>query len=346
MCGARGVAACDGRQALHVRAEQLGEGAGLGLAQLRELGGHVGDRAVVLAELDAPGARPGADLADLGGVPRAASTPASAATRSCGAPAARTCAAAGPRRSVDALGGEPVDAPSPPRARRGSAARRRRGRRTPCPNRGPACVGEQVVPRRAPPTARAARGASRTRPLRPRSARRGGGGPPAPDSSSSAATGRRGARPLLHEQPGDGGAGAALRMPRLGPGTRVHDGLRTPADGGRVHDGNRIGVLFTTPVLPISPRDRQSRPPCQRGRVSGLTVGPGRYPADMSRAGLGTPPPATPAPPVDVPEAGLPTMRDPARIPRRLGLTGALMMGIGALGAAPCPCRTRCSGCG
>ena len=32
--------------------------------------------------------------------------------------------------------------------------------------------------------------------------------------------------------------------------------------------------------------------------MSGLTVGPGRYPADMSRAGLGTPPPATPAPPV------------------------------------------------
>ena len=32
--------------------------------------------------------------------------------------------------------------------------------------------------------------------------------------------------------------------------------------------------------------------------MSGLTVGPGRYPADMSRVGLGTPPPATPAPQV------------------------------------------------
>jgi alpha-1,6-mannosyltransferase len=57
----------------------------------------------------------------------------------------------------------------------------------------------------------------------------------------------------------------------------------------------------------------------------------------MSRAGLGTPPPATPAPPIDVPEAGLPTVRDPARIPRRLGLTGTLMMGIGALGAGALP---------
>jgi alpha-1,6-mannosyltransferase len=57
----------------------------------------------------------------------------------------------------------------------------------------------------------------------------------------------------------------------------------------------------------------------------------------MSRAGLGTPPPATPAPPVGVPEAGLPTVRDPARIPRRLGLTGTLMMGIGALGAGALP---------
>ena len=67
VCGARGVAARDGGQALHVRAEQLGERRGLGLAQLRELGRHVGDRAVVLAELHAPVAR--CRLADLRGVP-------------------------------------------------------------------------------------------------------------------------------------------------------------------------------------------------------------------------------------------------------------------------------------
>ncbi|HEX5811991.1 MAG TPA: polyprenol phosphomannose-dependent alpha 1,6 mannosyltransferase MptB [Pseudonocardia sp.] len=57
----------------------------------------------------------------------------------------------------------------------------------------------------------------------------------------------------------------------------------------------------------------------------------------MSRVGLGTPPPAAPAVQVGVPEAGPATIRDPARIPRRLGLTGALMMGIGALGAGALP---------
>ena len=57
----------------------------------------------------------------------------------------------------------------------------------------------------------------------------------------------------------------------------------------------------------------------------------------MSRVGLGTPPPATPAVQVGVPEAGPATVRDPARIARRLGLTGTLMMGIGALGAGALP---------
>jgi len=57
----------------------------------------------------------------------------------------------------------------------------------------------------------------------------------------------------------------------------------------------------------------------------------------MSRVGLGTPPTVTPAPPAGASEAGLATPRDPARIPRRLGLTGALMMGIGALGAGALP---------
>ena len=40
-------------------------------------------------------------------------------------------------------------------------------------------------------------------------------------------------------------------MPRLGPGTRVHDGLRTPADGGRVRDGNRVGAFHNTSVTYI-----------------------------------------------------------------------------------------------
>ena len=41
----------DGGQPLDVPAEQPGEDLGLGLAQLGELGGDVGDRAVVLAQL-------------------------------------------------------------------------------------------------------------------------------------------------------------------------------------------------------------------------------------------------------------------------------------------------------
>ena len=45
------VAVGDGGQTLDVGAEQLGERGRLGLAQLRELGRDVRDRAVVLAEL-------------------------------------------------------------------------------------------------------------------------------------------------------------------------------------------------------------------------------------------------------------------------------------------------------
>jgi hypothetical protein len=41
----------DRGQPLHVHAEQAGEQLGLHLAQLRELLGHVGHRAVVLAQL-------------------------------------------------------------------------------------------------------------------------------------------------------------------------------------------------------------------------------------------------------------------------------------------------------
>lgn len=48
MRGARRVTPGNCRQTLYVRTEKLGECRGLDLAQLRELGGHVGNRAVVL----------------------------------------------------------------------------------------------------------------------------------------------------------------------------------------------------------------------------------------------------------------------------------------------------------
>ncbi len=53
--GAHAVAVRDGGQALDVRADELGDRLRFGLAQLRELGRHVRDRAVVLAELAARG---------------------------------------------------------------------------------------------------------------------------------------------------------------------------------------------------------------------------------------------------------------------------------------------------
>ncbi len=53
---AHAIAVGDGRQSLDVGAEHLLERTCLGLAQLGELGGHMGDRAVVLADLD-PGGR-------------------------------------------------------------------------------------------------------------------------------------------------------------------------------------------------------------------------------------------------------------------------------------------------
>ena len=121
-----------------------------------------------------------------------------------------------------------------------------------------------------------------------------------------------------------------------GAGTGVHRGTRAPAYGDRVHEGNRTAAFHNTSVAYI-PEIGKADPRLRRGRVSGLTVGPGRYPADMSRVGLGTPPPALPAPQVGLPADGSSTIRDPARIPRRLGLTGALMMGIGALGAGALP---------
>ena len=53
--GADPVAVGDRGQSLDVRAEHLLERARLGLAQLRELGRDVRDRAVVLADLDTRG---------------------------------------------------------------------------------------------------------------------------------------------------------------------------------------------------------------------------------------------------------------------------------------------------
>ena len=47
----------DRRQALHMGSQQFREDLGFGLAQLREFGRRVGDRAVVLAQLDAGGDR-------------------------------------------------------------------------------------------------------------------------------------------------------------------------------------------------------------------------------------------------------------------------------------------------
>jgi hypothetical protein len=61
--GAHAVAVRDGRQPLHVRTEHAAERLGLGLAQLRELVGHVGHGAVLLAELVAD-----RELLDAGGV--------------------------------------------------------------------------------------------------------------------------------------------------------------------------------------------------------------------------------------------------------------------------------------
>jgi alpha-1,6-mannosyltransferase len=85
--------------------------------------------------------------------------------------------------------------------------------------------------------------------------------------------------------------------------------------------------------------------------VSGVTVGAGRYPSSMSRAGLAghsaghaggaaAPPPAAGVPEIGTPAPLAPPVAatpDPARIPRRLGLTGTLLMGVGALGAGALP---------
>ena len=286
--GARGVAARDGGQALHVRAEQLGEGAGLRLAQLRELGGHVRDRAVVLAQLDAPvPAR--ADLADLCGV-----APGGQHAGQRGHPLLRRPPAdlrgGRPEQLVDALAGETANGRSP--AVLGEEAQRGDGQVVVAvPEPGPARVGEQVLPRRSAAAAGPARGASRTSASPASSSasrcRRTAGA----DSASSDATAGGGARSLLHQQPGDRPSGCR-------PRTRLHAvGRRpTPASGA----GSAAGrpAFHNTSVTYIRVIGKTAL--LFSGlRVSGVTVGPARYPSSMSRAGLGTPPPGgrTPAPP-------------------------------------------------
>ena len=103
-------------------------------------------------------------------------------------------------------------------------------------------------------------------------------------------------------------------MARFGAAAGTGVGTRAPAQGGRVQDGSRAAAFHNTSVTYIGVIGKAD-PPEKGGRVSGLTVGPGRYPADMSRVGLGTPPPPTPAPQVGAPEAGPSTIHDPARIP-------------------------------
>ena len=79
---AHAVTVGDGREPLDVASEQAGEHLGLGLAQLRELGRDVGDRAVVLAQLVADGR-----AAHRGSVAVLAQRLASASARSAGSAA-------------------------------------------------------------------------------------------------------------------------------------------------------------------------------------------------------------------------------------------------------------------
>ena len=228
--------------------------------------GHVGDRAVVLAELHAPVAA-AADLADLRRVPPGGQHPGER-----GDPVLRR--ADGPQlrdgrtqQVVDPLGGEPVERLLP--RVRGEVAQRGDGQVVVAvPEPGPACVGEQVVPGRAPPTA----GAAARRVAHLRLARLDQRVQvPADRGRRQLQLGRhrcRGARPLLHQQPGDGGAGATLGMARLGTGTGGPASAAAPGPR-RTGAGSMRGtgpLLFTTPVLPISRRSAKPTP---------FTAGPG-----------------------------------------------------------------------
>ena len=97
-------------------------------------------------------------------------------------------------------------------------------------------------------------------------------------------------------------------------------------------------LLFTTPVLPISAGDRQSRPPSTAGPGERAHCRTRSLPCGHVAGRAGHPTAGAPC------TAGRRCRRTgprrcgiPARIPRRLGLTGALMMGIGALGAGALP---------
>ena len=62
---------------------------------------------------------------------------------------------------------------------------------------------------------------------------------------------RGGARPLLHQQPGDGGAGTTLGVACLGTAAGTGVGARAPAHGGRVQDGSRDAAFHNTSVTYI-----------------------------------------------------------------------------------------------
>ena len=124
---------------------------------------------------------------------------------------------AGPSRSSIRWAANPSTACSP--RVRGEVAQRRDGQVVVAvPEPGPAGVGEQVVPGRAAPTAgAAARSVAHLRLARLDQRVQ----VPADRGRRQLQLGRhrsRGARPLLHQQAGDGGAGATLGMARLGTG--------------------------------------------------------------------------------------------------------------------------------
>ena len=107
------VAVGDGGQPLHVRAQQPAEHLGLGLAQLREVGGDVRDRAVVLADLHAR-----AGLVRRGGVSVGSQAPQPIqpdADQRARRPARRRSELRGQRSRCRA---KAVTAPSPPVVRR------------------------------------------------------------------------------------------------------------------------------------------------------------------------------------------------------------------------------------
>ena len=212
--GADAVAVGDGRQPLDVGAEQAAEHRGLGLAQLRELAGHVRDRAVVLAELPARrrsvrgrggvtlGAERGGERLGPGRWPGVAARGVDGGGR-------------GVAETRPAGGRTPPATASPPCAREEAQRGRRRGRRRRAAKPCPAGVGEREDPGGAAAAARAARRCSRgsQRPSATRASRwrRTAAGV---SSRRCGELGRRG-RAVLEQRAGDPRAGGVLaRRPR------------------------------------------------------------------------------------------------------------------------------------